>query len=296
MPNRAFVMMPPAGLGGISAICFGTADFMARFSSRAIDHYNSLLGMLIAGSIAMTLWIVLSVGLPSAEGLSVWWILTNGIATTIMTLLLYLGLARGPVSVVAPIVTAHPVFVILFYFLWHGNLLTLYEVVAIGITVLGTVIIARSASDRAPAEGPATHPNYMKSTIFIALGASLAYAVLIIAGQAAAENHGQVHTLWMGRLVSLMFLLLVFGIRRRVPYVPVRWWPFLCAQGLLDAGGHIALLTGGYGAGKEIVTVVAATFGAVTVLLARVILKESINSTQWFGMLLIFGGVIVLSS
>ena len=131
--------MTPGGFGAISAVCLGTADFMGRFSSRALDHYNALLGMLIAGSVLMTGWVVLTAGLPDVDGASVWWILINGIATTIMTLLLYLGLARGPVSLVAPIVTAHPVLVILYYFVWHGAALATYQFVAIVVTIAGTM-------------------------------------------------------------------------------------------------------------------------------------------------------------
>ncbi len=289
-------MMTPGLFGGISALCLGTADFMGRFSSRAIDHYNALLGMLVAGSAALTLWVILFAGLPSLQGLSVWWILTNGIATTIMTLLLYLGLARGPVSVVAPIVTAHPVLVILYYTLWHGNQLAPLQIFAIAGTVAGATIVARYANAEATVETDNGASNDVRMTILIALGSSVAYAVLIVAGQAASDVHGQTHTLWMGRLVSLAFLLLLFGLRQRRPVIPMRWWPFLCIQGLLDAGGYIALLTGSFGPGKEVVTVVAATFGAVTVLLARVVLKEPISLPQWLGIILIVGGVAVLSS
>jgi drug/metabolite transporter (DMT)-like permease len=289
-------MMTPGLFGGISALCLGTADFMGRFSSRAIDHHNALLGMLVAGSVALTVWVVLFAGFPSLEGLSFWWILINGIATTIMTLLLYLGLARGPVSVVAPIVTAHPVLVILYYALWHGNQLAPAQIFAIAGTVAGTIVVARYASAEDTVGADNGSLNDIKSTVVIALGSSVAYAVLIVAGQAAAEVHGQTHTLWMGRLVSLAFLLLLFGLRRRRPTIPMRWWPFLCIQGLLDVGGYIALFTGSYGPGKEVVTVVAATFGAVTVILARIILKESISMPQWLGIILIVGGVVVLSS
>lgn len=293
-------MITPGMFGGMSALCLGTADFMGRFSSRALDHYNALLGMLTAGFIVMTVWIWLVSGLPSFQSLSLGWISINGIATTVMTLLLYLGLSRGPVSVVAPIVSAHPVLVILFYVFWQGATLSSIQMIAMVATITGAIIVARSANDEAEAiAGPVNAgpdaSTFLVITVFIALGSSLAYAVLIIAGQAAAEIHGQVHTLWMGRLVSIFFLLLLFMVRRRAPSIPVRWWPFLCAQGILDAGGYIALFAGSHGVGKGIVAVVASTFGVVTVLLARFILKENISTVQWLGILLIFTGVIVLS-
>ncbi len=251
--------------------------------------------MLIAGSLAMTVWLATTVGFPSLQGLSIGLILINGISTTVMTLLLYLGLARGPVSVVAPIVAAHPVLVVVYYAVLNTVLPPNLQLVAIAVTIAGTLLVAWKAPETPSDLAKAPVANALSTTILIATGSSCAYAVLIIAGQAAAEHHGQFHTLWLGRLVSLSFLLLLFLARRRAPNIPYKWWPFLTMQGLLDAGGYIALFAGGIGSGKEIVTVVAGTFGAVTVLLAWVILREKIARLQWLGIILVFAGVMVLS-
>lgn len=281
--------------GGISALCLGTADFMGRFSSRGMDHHNALLGMLIAGTTFMTAWVVWGVGLPTELGMSAGWIVVNGIATMIMTLTLYLGLARGPISVVASIVAAHPVLVIVFYMTWHQSAPTPMQLFAMAGTIIGTILVAWSARETLRESNASRPSNAIAVTVGIAACSCVAYAVLIVAGQTAAQEYGHVHTLWMGRIVSLVFLLLLFGLRRRAPSIPVRWWPFVIVQGILDVGGYIALFTGSVGTGKETVTVVAATFGVVTILLARFILKETINRRQWFGIFLVFSGVMVLS-
>lgn len=281
--------------GGISALGLGTADFMGRFSSRAIDHHNALLGMLLAGFVPLSIWVLLAFGLPTLNASSLGWVILNGAATTVMTLLLYWGLARGPISVVAPIVAAHPVLVILYYVVGHGLQPVAMQWIALTGIIFGIVLVARASSrnmSRSPTIGA---ENAILPTILIALGSCFAYAILVVAGQAAAQIHGEYHTLWLGRIVSIVFLLFLFAFRRRRPAIPRRWWPFLCAQGLLDAGGYIALFAGSMGEGKAIVAVVAATFGAVTVILARVILKEAIGVVQWLGILLVFIGVMVLS-
>lgn len=117
----------------------------------------------------------------------------------------------------------------------------------------------------------------------------------VVAGQAAAPIYGEIQTLWMGRLASLATLVLIFAARRRAPGLPVRWWPFLVAQGLLDAGGDITLFAGSQGDNAEVAAVTASTFGVITVLLAWVILRERINGRQWLGIFLVFIGVVVLS-
>ena len=295
MKMKFDIMITPGIFGAISALCLGTADFMGRFSSRAIDHYNALLGALISGFILLTFWIIVTSGVPILNWSNIASIVINGIATTIMTLLLYLGLARGPVSIVAPIVTTHPVLVILYYILWHNLEPSSAHWIAIIITVMGTLLVARSANNF-NAKRNYNNKNELRFTICIAIGSCAAYAVLVVAGQAAAKIHGQYNTLWVGRLISILFLLILFGFRRQAPSIPIRWWPFLCAQGILDAGGYIFLFAGSLGDGEAIVSVVAATFGAVTVILARLILNEIIKITQWAGILLIFIGVVLLAA
>ncbi len=77
--------------------------------------------------------------------------------------------------------------------------------------------------------------------------------------------------------------------------IPLRWWPLLGLQGLLDGGAYLALLAGSEGPGSAVTVVVASGFGAVTVLLARVFLREAMTWGQWAGIVLVVGGVAVLS-
>ncbi len=286
--------MNAALFGGICAIGLGSADFMGRFSSRAIGHHNALLGMLLASTVLVSLWIW-GAGTPIVRDTSgIWLVVINGAATTVMTLLLYWGLARGPVSVVAPIVSAHPVLVLLFYVVVGGVRPGVIEWAAMVVTIAGTAIVARSA-ESADAGVTDIRQAY-RLTILIAVLSAFAYAVLVVAGQAAAPIYGGIQTLWMGRFASLATLALIFVGRRRAPGLPVRWWPFLVAQGLLDAGGYIALFAGSQGDNAEVAAVTASTFGVITVLLACIILRERINGPQWLGIVLVFGGIVTLSA
>ena len=49
--------MSPVLWGTLTALGWGSTDFAARFSSRALGHANSLLGMLLVGSVVLTLWV-----------------------------------------------------------------------------------------------------------------------------------------------------------------------------------------------------------------------------------------------
>ena len=84
--------------------------------------------------------------------------------------------------------------------------------------------------------------------------------------------------------------------RRRPPVMQRRWWPLLALQGLLDGAGYLALLVGSEGPGSAVAVVVASAFGAVTVVLARLFLREAMTWPQWVGIALVVGGVAVLSA
>jgi drug/metabolite transporter (DMT)-like permease len=45
----------------------------------------------------------------------------------------------------------------------------------------------------------------------------------------------------------------------------------------------------------SVVSVLASLYGAVTVLLATLILKEPVSRIQWFGITAIFAGIILIS-
>ena len=64
----------------------------------------------------------------------------------------------------------------------------------------------------------------------------------------------------------------------------------------MDTGAYAALAWRTQTKNAEIAVVTASGFSIVTVLLARVFLKEQMSWTQWCGVLFIIIGVVVLSS
>jgi drug/metabolite transporter (DMT)-like permease len=279
--------------GCLSALSFGGGDFMARFSTRALGAPSAYAVILIIGNAALTAWVLAS-GVPfvwSAEGLSL--IVVHGVGVTVMTVLLYICLARGPISVVAPIIASHPVLVVLFAVAGGGRPGGT-QWLAMAIIVTGVVLLARFAEQEA---GPSAEARTERAkTIGLAGAACFTYATMIIAGQAAVPLMGELQTTWIGRWVALAVLALFFIVRRQRPTVSVRWIPFLALQGLLDVGGYLALFAGSHTDHPEIAAVAASTFGVVTVILAWLILKETIRTTQWLAMAMIFAGIAVLAT
>lgn len=280
-----------AGLWGLlTAFGWGGADFIARFTGRAMGPETALFGMLSVGAVVLTL-VVWQADIPLVWDRAGWWlVIATGVGVMAATLLLYWGLARGPVTVVAPIVGSYPAFNVALAVVL-GARPGLIQWVAMAVVIAGVLIVAASF---------ASHPEYsreqLRRTIWIALASSLAFAVTVAAAQHATPIYGELQTVWMARWISLFATALFLAWKRKAPRLPIRWWPLLAVQGLLDGGAYVALLAGSHGAGSEIAVVVASSFSAVTVVLARLILREEMTWTQWGGIGLMMGGVGVLSA
>jgi drug/metabolite transporter (DMT)-like permease len=278
--------------GGLSALCLGTADFAARFATRAWGAANVLLGVFATSFILLSVWAIANTVAFPALGPGFAYAAANGLATAVMTVLLYLSLARGPIAVAAPIVASHPAFVAILWFA-VGEVLSVVQVLGMAATILGVIVVARSADRGAMAGG-------LRPTIVLAAGACAAYVALVMFGQLAAQALGAFEAIWLGRGFSLSAAVLLLPLSARLglgpaPVIPARAWAPLAGMGALDAGGYLFLFAGSLGDDPAIAAVTGSAFGAVTVLLARVILKEKMSVFQWAGIALVTVGIAVLA-
>jgi drug/metabolite transporter (DMT)-like permease len=281
-----------AGLwGSVTAVSWGTSDFIARFSGRAVGHHAALFGMLLTGSILLSLWVWFADASLVWATDRLWLIGLSGLSIMLATLWLYQGLARGPISIVSPIVGSYPALIIVFAVI-AGLRPSLVQWAAMAATMLGVAIVARSADNFADPTGSSSRD--LQATVMISLASATAFAIGVFAAQLAVPIYGEVQTTWLSRLTSLAALLLLLLGRGR-PHIPPRWWPAVISQGCFDTGGYLALYAGSHGEGSEIAAVTASAFGAVTTLLAWILLREPIGWVQWLGIALVFIGVAVLS-
>jgi drug/metabolite transporter (DMT)-like permease len=217
----------------------------------------------------------------------------SGFGIAAATLLLYFGLATGPLTIVSPIAGSYPALIVLFEVL-TGFRPSAAQWCAMAATLAGVVVVARAGGHFS--EGDRFTPRALRQASLAAVGACIAFALGVIAGQQAVPDQGEIGTLWLSRVVAVLVLVAVVAARRERPAVPWRWLPLLTVQGLLDGGAYLAVFAGSAGDGAAIVAVVSSGFGVVTTLLGRVFLDERVTAMQWLGVALVFGGVAVLSA
>ena len=194
-----------------------------------------------------------------------------------MCILLYMGIARGPIAVVVPIVAAHPALVLVV------NALLVVRPSAVRWAAMATIIAGGIFIARTAVEEPEAKSN--RITVLIAIGACLAYVAIVLTGQAATPLIGAPQTMWIGRWTG------------RAPLrIPAEWLPFVGLQAGLDTLGYIAFLAGSNSAAPHITMVVASAFSVVAVLLARLIINEPVSRMRWAAIALIASGTAVLSA
>jgi uncharacterized membrane protein len=270
----------PVGWGILSAVSFGVADFLARFTSRRLGHRHSLLVTLCIGIVLFAplffLWSPVLVA--SAKGSLL--IAIHGVLFASSMLLLYRVLARGPINVVAPIVAAHPAFILLFAFLL-GSRPGLGQWLIIA-SILGCILLVTRVSGGIGTvqKGENTAPDFLRKTIHLSLLTSGLYAANVISAQNAVLIYGEVNTLWLGHLVAAVTLLLVMRGRVGGLSTTPRIWAVLIVQGMLNASGVLFLFAGSLGVYPEMTALLSSEFSVVTIVLAAVFLREKMSALQ----------------
>jgi uncharacterized membrane protein len=285
-------MMTPGLWGTGTAVCWGTADFVARFSGRAVGHHSSLLGMLGVGSILLTGWMLIEQPAVTWTFDAILLVILAGVSLMAATLWLYQGVARGPISIVEPIVCSYPILTVLLTVI-DGHVPTLIQSLFMAITMAGVIVVARSTGSHIDGGHDA---KLLRGTILISIVSAIAFGVGVYLSQRALPMLGDLPTLWSSRLVSLASLIVLMLLAKERPALPLKWWPALASQGLLDTVGYAALYQAAYGEGSGIAAVAASSYGALSTLLAWIILRERINAVQWLGIALVFAGVAGLSA
>jgi drug/metabolite transporter (DMT)-like permease len=300
-------------LGLTGAVSWGAADFAARFASRQVGAYRTLFFMQFFGFLALSVYLKSTGGFSHgvAPGWHPWAMaVAAGLLNMLSSLALYHSFEHGTMSIVGPVSSSYPALTVALSLL-SGERIHAVRATGLGVTLLGVILAATSfaQSKSTPAENDprrasetsAAETNTPRAHLSTGVGwavcAALGFGVLFwFLGFHVIPAVGSAVSVWVMRLTALVSLSVAAvptGQTLKLPHGKV-WW-LLLAVGILDTAAFVAN-NAGLGTGQvSVVSVLASLYGAFTVLLAWIFLRERLERSQWLGIVLIFIGIVLVS-
>jgi drug/metabolite transporter (DMT)-like permease len=289
-------------LGLLTAISWGSADFLARFATRRIGTLRATLYMQILG------FALLSAALPflggwghlaDGSGLRPWlWGLFAGVLNTLATLAIYRSFELGKMAAVAPLSASYPAITVLLS-LSTGERLTLPRVVGIIFVLAGAIVVAREDASSKNGGEPASADSLAreKAGLRWALVAAVAMGFMFwLVGTRFVPIIGALPAVWIIRLVSALATLIAILFSRQSVALPAGDARALVAgMAVLDTAAYCFNNRGMTLEQVSVVSVLGSLYGAVTVAYAAIFLRERITRLQWLGIAAIFAGIFLIS-
>jgi drug/metabolite transporter (DMT)-like permease len=298
-------------LGLTGAISWGAADFAARFASRQVGAYRTLFFMQFFGFLALSAYLKFIGGFSHgiAPGWQPWAMaVAAGLLNMLASLALYHSFEHGIMSIVGPVSSSYPALTLALSLL-SGERIHAVRATGLAVTLLGVILAATSfaqtettAAENTPtraseAPNPETPRAHLSTGVGWAICAALGFGVLFwFLGFHVVPAVGSAVSVWVMRLTALVALSLAAAPARQTLHLPRGsvWW-LLLAVGVLDTAAFVANNAGLSTGQVSVVSVLASLYGAITVLLAWIFLRERLERSQWLGIVIIFIGIVLIS-
>jgi len=282
-----------------AAALFGSADFLGGVASRRVRAASVLLISTPAGLVVI-LAAALLTGVPFQAG-GLGWALAAGTAGGAGMIILYAGLAAGPMSVVAPVSALASTVVPVGAALAMGERASA-AVYAGAVLCLVAIVLASMEGGRGPGTRPATGPGLARFRVAargLGYGAAsgLAFGIFFL----FIRNAGTAGVLWplcLARAAGTVVILAAAAWAGTRPPGPGagRWvLPAAAGAGIMDASANICYLLAARAGLFGIAVVISSLYPGITVLLARVTLGERMRVLQRAGLVLAAAGVAMVT-
>ncbi len=280
-------------LGLFAALCWSLHDVIARRYAPSTGAFQMALWLMLLGA-ALLLGPVAYRNLILNGDAQAWALAAGlGVAYAFAVGGLFKAFSLAPVSIVSPFTAWYPALVVL-WGLTQGLAPTPIEWFAILLIIAGAVAVGRFGHADG---GLNTIADGKLSTVIIACGlAVVGFATSIVLGQLASEKLGAFETTLISRFPAAA-LLLPLALQERsansTPSANVMIW--FGAMAFFDVLAVTAINFSGQFENREYAGMGISAYGALTVLLASVILKERVSAGQWIGIFMISCGVGILA-
>jgi drug/metabolite transporter (DMT)-like permease len=196
-------------------------------------------------------------------------------------------------AVVAPLSASYPVLSVSLSLL-SGERLTAARATGIVCAMIGVLLVA--AGEKAPDANDAEAVRRSGKGIGWALASAVGFGLLFwLLGTRVIARVGAPQTVWMIRLTCTAVVTAIILLARQPIGLPrnTRW--ISLGMGAGDTSAFVLSNSAMLIEQVAVVTVLSSLYGAVTVALAALVLREHVSRWQWAGIAAIFAGIYLMS-
>ncbi len=270
----------------VASLMYGVSDFVGGLASR---RERAVLVLVVSYPVGVALMAALLPLLPGRLDLpALAWAATAGLAGAGGVLLLYRGLAAGPMGVVAPLAALASAVVPVGFGLGFGERPPALAYPGVLLALCSVVLVSRGP-DEHPAHGRVTARTVAAG---LAAGACFGFYFVLLARAPASSG---AWPLLISRAAASATMLAgagVAGLLRRPASGVV---PLALVAGALDAAANAAYLLAVRHGLLALVAVLVALYPAATITLATAVLRERTGRTQRLGLAIAAASVTLIA-
>ena len=267
-----------------SALSWGAGDFAGGLATRRLGAYRAVFYGDALGLLALFVALAFHPEEIPPTGSIVLSALA-GVLGSFGLLVLYFSMARGLMSIAAPVsalfAAALPVIVGAF----TQGLPTRIQFIGFGLALLAVWLIS---------QGDEAHRFHIDclSDLRLPLLAGLGFGCYFILMHYAVSGISATFVPMIASRFAGTLMLLVFVLARRESFsIPRQAWGVVLINAIFDVGGNLFYVLALQSGRLDISAILSSLYPGATVILAWLILKERIARAQWLGILAALGAI-----
>ncbi len=268
--------------GMAAVLAWGTSDFLGGYATRRANAFLftvvvNLGGLLVVGTLAS----VMHAPFPSARSAA--WVLAGGLSGGAALAIFYRALSSGRMGLTAPVSAVLGAAIPAVFSMFKEGLPGRMPLLGFGFAAVGLWLITRTEDGGKP-EG-----------IGLAVLAGIGFASFYL----CVRQAGDASALWIasltrtGGLIVTSMIVLLQGNFREITPAGVRW---AAVTGCVDSLGTILFVYASQTGRLDEAVVISSLYPAVTVLLARLFLKEHFTRWRFVGLIAALAAVPMIAA
>ncbi len=276
--------------GIIAMLSWGTCDF---FIVKAVRKSNVLKTVIWSQTIGLILYYIifsLFFKLPILSPATITIILTTGLLSVIGFLSFCKGLQVGTVSIISPVSACWAVITVILSLVFLNETLTSIQSAGVILAISGTVLTSFKLHDllKLKLKNHATGIEYAIISVF-ATGIYFVFISILV------NELSWFLPIFFMKNAALFYLLTYSATAKKNISLPKDITSSIILIGTLEAIGFLAYGIGVNSEYTSIVAPISATFPMVTIILAKIFFKETLELNQKIGIISILCGLVLLS-